>query len=365
MFPLKAPPGSCVLSECLRTFCLVYVILRAPLSAGYLWLAAGWLYFAPQLPASAASFTGVMHDVYRVVVAASPTAIGVGLSFVAYMVGILSTGLLTRPVRVIVMITAFPLFLPLLLLIALLSLVEKPWPLLGDFMDQAREAVSDILTWLYTPAYYRVSDLVTRELSNRVLAQPTYREALLDRLSANLPAFLRAARRSTLYSKKRIQAWSRSSEENQLREVRDALSQDIMGGYRSRAEILVKTVVDTEKHVQDILDELHRTPERLIIRNPNTYERWDRLNSEAEFRQAIVPPLIAIIAVIALRGAISLPASLVLSAGPLAILIQGIRKEYASQAQLIQAIEAGVIDAATVTRLSTTDLYWRVPDSLD
>jgi hypothetical protein len=58
----------------------------------------------------------------------------------------------------------------------------------------------------------------------------------------------------------------------------------------------------------------------------------------------------------------SLPISIALSAGPLAILIQGIRKEYASQAQLIQAMEAGVIDAASVTRLSTLDLYWRVPD---
>jgi hypothetical protein len=272
--------------------------LRAPLSAGYLWLVTGWLYFAPQLPASAANSTGVMHDVYRVIEAASPAAIGVGLSFLAYLVGILSTGLLTRPVRVAVMATAFPLVLPLLLLLTLLSVVEKPWPHLGDITDQASEAISDLLTWLYTPAHYRVGDLVTREVSDRVLAEPTYREALLDQLSANLPAFLRAARRSTLYSKKRIQAWSKFGEEHRLQAVRDALSQDITDGYRSRAEILVKTVVDTEKHIQEVLDELHLIPERLIIQSPNTYERWDRLNSEAEFRQAIFPPLKATIAVL-------------------------------------------------------------------
>ena len=72
--------------------------LRAPLAAGYLWLAAGWLYFAPQLPASLDEAQGVVKDIYRVVHASESLAVVAGLSFVAYMSGIFSTGLLVRPI---------------------------------------------------------------------------------------------------------------------------------------------------------------------------------------------------------------------------------------------------------------------------
>jgi hypothetical protein len=61
--------------------------LRAPLSAGYLWLAAGWLYFAPQLPASVENAQGVLKDIYRVVDASEFIAVLTGLSFVAYILG--------------------------------------------------------------------------------------------------------------------------------------------------------------------------------------------------------------------------------------------------------------------------------------
>ena len=46
--------------------------LRAPLAAGYVWLAAGWLYFAPQLPASVNEADGVLKDIYRVADAGNP-----------------------------------------------------------------------------------------------------------------------------------------------------------------------------------------------------------------------------------------------------------------------------------------------------
>src|SRR6266508_6193661 len=86
--------------------------LRAPLSAGYLWLTAGWLYFAPQLPASINDAHGVLKDIYRVVHASSPLAVGAGLTFAAYIVGILSTGLLTRLIRVIARTYLRTLLLP-------------------------------------------------------------------------------------------------------------------------------------------------------------------------------------------------------------------------------------------------------------
>jgi hypothetical protein len=38
--------------------------LRAPLAAGYLWLAAGWLFFAPKLLDLQNNGEGVLKDIY-------------------------------------------------------------------------------------------------------------------------------------------------------------------------------------------------------------------------------------------------------------------------------------------------------------
>jgi hypothetical protein len=88
--------------------------LRAPLAAGYLWLAAGWLYFAPQLPASVNDAAGVLKDIYRVVDASNSVAVAAGLTFIAYLLGILSTGFLTPVVGIIFLLLALPIVLLLL-----------------------------------------------------------------------------------------------------------------------------------------------------------------------------------------------------------------------------------------------------------
>jgi hypothetical protein len=88
--------------------------LRAPLAADYLWLAAGWLYFAPQLPASVNDADGVLKDIYRVAGvadASNPVAIAAGLTFIAYLLGILLTGLLTPLVSVIWTLLTLPIVL--------------------------------------------------------------------------------------------------------------------------------------------------------------------------------------------------------------------------------------------------------------
>jgi hypothetical protein len=102
--------------------------LRAPLAAGYLWLAAGWLYFAPQLPASVEDAQGVLRDVYRVVAAGDPVAVVAGLTFIAYLLGMLSTDLLIRPVRFIVKLPLYILLLPFAipLIVSVMLSTESP-----------------------------------------------------------------------------------------------------------------------------------------------------------------------------------------------------------------------------------------------
>lgn len=63
--------------------------IRAPLAAGYLWLAFAWLLAREHLPA-AANATGLLDDVYALAALVGTTACLAAVSFVAYLVGALS-----------------------------------------------------------------------------------------------------------------------------------------------------------------------------------------------------------------------------------------------------------------------------------
>ncbi|MFF3669865.1 hypothetical protein [Microtetraspora malaysiensis] len=69
--------------------------IRAPLAAGYLWLAVVWLQWGIGLPHPGQA-QGVLAEVYRMGEAAGPAPVGVAVSFVAYLVGALSVSLTTR-----------------------------------------------------------------------------------------------------------------------------------------------------------------------------------------------------------------------------------------------------------------------------
>jgi hypothetical protein len=128
---------------------------------------------------------------------------------------------------------------------------------------------------------------------------------------------------------------------------------------------ILKRVIDIDRHASEIVDELKLVPERIVGDKPATYERWDRLRAEGEFRQGVVPPLLAIIAILAIRGVDTWPFALLLVLLPLLILFQGIGKDNAAEAQLMQTIEANVIQIDPVERLATSKLYWRVSSSSD
>lgn len=63
--------------------------LRAPLAAGYLWLAFAWLIFRDDVPARSEA-TGIVGDVFELAQFAGPAATLAAVTFVAYLVGALS-----------------------------------------------------------------------------------------------------------------------------------------------------------------------------------------------------------------------------------------------------------------------------------
>jgi hypothetical protein len=345
--------------------------LRAPLAAGYLWLAAGWLYFAPRLPASVNDAHGMLKDIYRVVDASSPVAVGVGLTFVAYMVGMLSTGLLTAPVRgmvysILTVIRAVVLLLPGLLLLLIGRVADR----LFSFTEEDHYVTDRLSLWpdrigrkFSRAPITRAEKLVTRKISDKVLNNPDYRKWILDHLEEwNLREFVRQARKRRIYTRyELVMDDAILDKDKRLIKIREILSEDLAPGADEYAEALVRSVADVNRHARDLLDELKLVPERIVGDKPATYERWDRLSAEGEFRQGVVPPLIAIIAVLMVRGVLDWLSGLLAAVLPLAILYQGIGKEYAAQAQLMQTIEADVIQIDLLERLTAHNLYWWNP----
>jgi hypothetical protein len=336
--------------------------LRAPLSAGYLWLTAGWLYFAPQLPASINDTRGVLKDIYRVVHADSPLAVGVGLTFAAYIVGILSTGLLTRPVRVITRSSFGALLLPVIIPLIILEQLGERWPIAQNKFEDTTNWVDRGVNRFSASPLIRARKLVIRRMSSKVLTDRQYRDVFLHSLQERLETFsgfspgLSSLRR--LHSIRFLLDDPSQDKQKRATEVLDRLSRYIDDGYLYAAEILVQSLVDVDRHAQNIVDELKLVPERIVGDKPATYERWDRLSAEGEFRQAVVPPLVAIIASLFSRGVLHWPSGLLLILPPLVILLQGIGKENEAQGQLIQTLEAGVVTAPVIDRLTTTELHW-------
>jgi hypothetical protein len=343
--------------------------LRAPLSAGYLWLAAGWLYFAPQLPASVDEAQGVMKDIYRVIHASDPITVVAGLSFIAYMLGILSTDLLIRPIIFTVKLPIYIVLLPFAIPAIVSAMVAQESPIIESKLDNLFAAIRVVrLRYQVTRAtspLMRVQRLVIRRLSTKILIDEDYRAIFLGRLNERLGFILSGGSmipgsiglRRLQFVRDQIDDPSVDNEEK-ANHILEHLSKYVNEGYLEAAEALADSVVSIDRHGQDIIEELTLVPERLVGDRPATYERWDRLRSESEFRQAVVPPLLAIIAVLLAKGLLSWPLVLLSMVPPLVILVQGIRKDKEADGQLIQALEADVISIAAVDRLMTRDLYW-------
>jgi hypothetical protein len=338
--------------------------LRAPLSAGYLWLAAGWLYFAPQLPASVEDAQGVLKDIYRVVDASDPIAIAAGLTFVAYILGILST-MLNRPLRFIVRLPVYFLTIPLLAFMLLLIELSEHWPIIEEKFDKLSVRIVNWRHRFLRSSFPSINDAVLRKLAGRVLKDESFRAFLLIRLrEGQLQKLLSSPYTEGSYALGRIQhvrslMYDRNvNNEDKTKEILDSISGLVKRGNVVAAEVLIEVLVDIDRHAREVRDELALVPERLVGDKPATYERWDRLRAESEFRQAITLPLYAIVYALVVRGVLSWPSVLLFIVPPTVILMQGIGKENEADRQLIQVLEANVTTTASMDRLMTRDLYF-------
>jgi hypothetical protein len=335
--------------------------LRAPLAAGYLWLAAGWLYFAPQLPASVNDANGVLKDIYRVADASNPVAIAAGLTFIAYLLGILSTGLLTPVVSIIWTLLILPIVLPAIAVDRIGRRIKKPQQdiHLTNFADDDMwESLTRRRRW--TTRQDRKFDLLADRASTAILTDPNHRNTFMEKLEDR--SIRRLIRRMYGFGIWRYQILMENAlgdEEAKLVKLRKMLAEDLQDGSKAAALALFASEVDVYQHLREIDDELKLVPERIVGDKPATYERWDRLMAEAEFRLAIAVPLFAIVAALMARRVLGWPFWLLATIIPLVIYYQGVLKENAAEAQLIQTVEANIVQLTALERLSTADLHWR------
>src|SRR6478609_2865160 len=78
--------------------------LRAPVSAGFLWLVIAWFALADILPHSPATASGIFRDVFDIAGVAGEAGISAAVGFTAYLFGILSvqvsSALAAMPMRI-------------------------------------------------------------------------------------------------------------------------------------------------------------------------------------------------------------------------------------------------------------------------
>jgi hypothetical protein len=380
--------------------------LRAPLAAGYLWLTAGWLYFAPQLPASVDEADGVLKDIYRVIEASGPVAAAAGLSFAAYIIGILSTGLLTGPIsfttkRMLPATVRFLVTAPAYILAALGIF----WNRAPTVSERYEAFINEVYRGWSRSTWTRAENLVILKLRVRIIKDSRFRDLVLDKLRPTIPQQLKIYefrnqskftpfRDLILGVRDHLRNWSRPESEQQetekIRELRsrwESLSPGSQSSYMDYVwvdpsesdretklmgqvsaliengaypvvESILESTINLNGHTQDVVSELQLAPERLVGEKPATYDRWDRLKGEGEFREAIVPPLVAILIALFSRGVLTWPSGLLLLIPAVVILIQGMIKLNQADGQLIQTLEAEVIPSTSLARLEKMDPYW-------
>jgi hypothetical protein len=129
-----------------------------------------------------------------------------------------------------------------------------------------------------------------------------------------------------------------------------------------RVGILLQTLVRAEELLFSLSDDLRRVPARLVGKEQEIYERWDRLNAESEFRLSIAMPLLILSIVLAVRSS---PVSLLLIIPITYLIYEGIESRTAADIQLAESIRAERITSPPLARLKSGEPLWRFPQRAD
>jgi hypothetical protein len=297
--------------------------LRAPLAAGYLWLVSAWFILAPKISSSIWNTKGVWQDAYRLGEFFGRPGILVAATFTAYVIGILTE----RLARLLV------------------------WP-----VGLVRDAVLP-----GGRTYGILQDAVLDTLVRRYHESQEFRTAVRQHLDVatlagifvNLPRFWSGDL-----------ATAKALEEAMKREaslddpVVSETTEEVLANAARRDNEL-RTVlyftINLRYYADSLNENLYLIPARLVGKEQEIYERWDRLRAESEFRLSIAPPLAAMAIILANRLN---PLWLLLIVPSAYLTFQGFAREEAATAQLAESIRAGRVASAVLEDIRTAELHW-------
>jgi hypothetical protein len=144
-----------------------------------------------------------------------------------------------------------------------------------------------------------------------------------------------------------------------------------VGNSEARTSRIVARMIDREYYTAAIRDDLRLLPSRLVSNETAVYERWNRINAEAEFREGLLLPVAALAGVVAYRIGTVEPGDLsgvffvsLVAAGLVWTLSYlSAEKFRESRVQLLEALDVGLAQSRFLDEISTGDLRVRIGKS--
>jgi hypothetical protein len=318
--------------------------LRAPLAAGYLWLITAWIALASRIPTPEAA-SGVLKDIYRLGQAVGKPGVIAAVTFTAYIIGILTERMARLAARPIESLSSRFTGIKLGVKSARFRLLSRPdQVLMGALLDV---------------------------LVRRYRDHPEFRGAVMERMD---PRFVRSIYRSMeqlstflgggpLLIESLFLQDSPISEELEIStgtnaEVDPRVKETVTWAEENdqKLGLLLQMLIRAEEHLISLRDDLRRVPARLVGKEQEIYERWDRLRAESEFRLSIALPLLILSIVLAVRFS---PISLLLVIPTIYLLREGLESLTAADIQLAESIRAERITSPPLARLESGEPLWR------
>ena len=306
--------------------------LRTPLATGYIWLLTFWLWI-PSHFKHVPPTSGVPGDVTHLVHYAGRVGVGVAISFVAYLIGILSQALNSPFSR----LGTLNVYLP--------SIIQSRINQLRNWLNRLRERLADDLRFTYSRTLHYVSFALA---SRRRRIYPAERDIKIWdfwRRSFTYPADSGKDDRdeAELAFMRRIVIVVGQFSRTGVYSLEDFSRQ-----MADRGEI--KNDAQT-KYLNYLLQEVPRQGNALVGKETELYSVYDRLISEYEFRISIAVPLTALIVTLADRWSLLWLLTLL----PVLVLLRtGTAQRIAAGDLLADAVRLRRIDVAIPRDLAAT-----------
>ncbi|MGN9782950.1 hypothetical protein ACTMTF_16065 [Nonomuraea sp. ZG12] len=230
--------------------------VRTPLATGYTWLLFIWLLWGRNLPEPEKA-TGLLKDVYVASEALNPVAIGIAASFVAYLIGCLSTAL---------------------------SDSIADWLISYASIDARLKRLISRARKINDPDKLKDKMAALSERGEKSPVRARLREALYTRLEPHREAIAKHVYEDT--SSFRISKLRSSFRHPSRAHHLQRLSGEFDADFVAAIERLI-----VDDYLHDLSRDLNLVPARLLGNDPELHNVYDRLQAEAQFRIATSFPI--------------------------------------------------------------------------